>query len=115
MRRSCCRWFALVVLISAVSSLPAAAQVVTSTVAAGLSPSAVAVNPVTNKVYVSTLCGDDPQCQSNGTVTAIDGAAGVGKSALAVHAAHRLRPSFPDGQLFLDLHGHTDGLAPLAA
>ncbi|MFC1406965.1 MULTISPECIES: BTAD domain-containing putative transcriptional regulator [Streptacidiphilus] len=48
-------------------------------------------------------------------VTAIDGAAGIGKSALAIHAAHRLRPHFPDGQLFIDLHGHTDGLAPLDA
>lgn len=43
----------------------------------------------------------------------IDGLAGIGKTALAVHAGHRLRDRFPDGQLFLDLHGHTTGLAPL--
>ncbi|MFJ5229237.1 ATP-binding protein [Kitasatospora sp. NPDC088391] len=48
-------------------------------------------------------------------ISAIDGMGGVGKSALAVHAAHRLRGSFPDGQLFIDLHGHTPGLAALAA
>jgi len=48
-------------------------------------------------------------------VSAIDGMAGIGKSALAVHAAHRVRESFPDGQLFLDLHGHTPGAAPLTA
>jgi DNA-binding SARP family transcriptional activator/tetratricopeptide (TPR) repeat protein len=38
-------------------------------------------------------------------VVAIDGAAGVGKTALAVHLAHGLRARFPDGQLFVNLRG----------
>ncbi|HST67151.1 MAG TPA: BTAD domain-containing putative transcriptional regulator [Mycobacteriales bacterium] len=46
-------------------------------------------------------------------ISAIDGMAGIGKTALAVHAAHRLAPSYPDGQLFCDLHAHTAGAAPL--
>jgi len=46
-------------------------------------------------------------------VASIDGMAGVGKTALAVHAAHRMAPHYPDGQLFLDLHGYTDGVAPV--
>jgi YVTN family beta-propeller protein len=35
---------------------------------------ALAVDPVSNKIYVTNFCGDDSSCQSNGTVTAIDGA-----------------------------------------
>jgi tetratricopeptide (TPR) repeat protein/DNA-binding XRE family transcriptional regulator len=40
-------------------------------------------------------------------VCAINGMAGVGKTALAVWCAHRLEPGFADGSLFLDLRGHT--------
>jgi tetratricopeptide (TPR) repeat protein len=46
-------------------------------------------------------------------ITAIDGMAGVGKTALAVHAAHRLAGRYPDGQLFCDLHAHTPGASPV--
>jgi DNA-binding SARP family transcriptional activator len=38
-------------------------------------------------------------------LVAITGKAGVGKTTLAVHAAHRLRAQYPDGQLFVDLRG----------
>jgi tetratricopeptide (TPR) repeat protein/transcriptional regulator with XRE-family HTH domain len=45
-------------------------------------------------------------------IYAIDGMAGAGKTALAVHAAHRLAGSFPDGQYFVPLHAHTPGQGP---
>ena len=38
-------------------------------------------------------------------ITAVAGKAGVGKSTLAVHAAHRVRSLFPDGQLHVNLRG----------
>src|ERR1022692_694877 len=46
-------------------------------------------------------------------IYAIGGMAGVGKTAFAVHSAHLLAPQFPDGQIFLPLHGHTHGQRPI--
>ena len=46
-------------------------------------------------------------------IHAIDGMAGIGKTTFAVHAAHQLTGSFPDGQFFLPLHAHTLGQRPV--
>ncbi|WBQ08342.1 BTAD domain-containing putative transcriptional regulator [Kribbella sp. CA-293567] len=47
-------------------------------------------------------------------VVLINGIAGVGKTALALEAAHHLRAEYPDGQLYADLRGSGSGHGPAA-
>jgi tetratricopeptide (TPR) repeat protein len=44
------------------------------------------------------------------TIYAIDGMAGVGKTAFARHAAQEFAERYPDGAIWVDLYGHTPGM-----
>jgi tetratricopeptide (TPR) repeat protein len=46
-------------------------------------------------------------------ICSIDGMPGVGKTTLAVRVAHTLSQDFPDGQIFMHLHGHALGEPPV--
>lgn len=65
---------------------------------------------------ISRLLTDIPPSGARPTVLieAIDGMAGVGKTTVAIHAAHQLSSSYPDAQLYIDLHGHAAEGAPIA-
>jgi tetratricopeptide (TPR) repeat protein len=97
------------------SPVPSAVDMMT----AGLAPGPVRCTlPVDQAVFV----GRDKELEQIATavadvawrggviaIYAIDGMPGVGKTALAVHLAHRLADRFGDRQLFVDLHAHTPG------
>jgi DNA-binding SARP family transcriptional activator/tetratricopeptide (TPR) repeat protein len=66
---------------------------------------------------IPSFIGRDEETElvtSTGAICAIDGLPGLGKTTLAIHCAHLLRPRFPDRQLFIDLHGHTPGQEPVS-
>ena len=62
-----------------------------------------------------TWCNEPSATGGPVVISAIDGMAGIGKTALAVHTAHKLAGAYPDGQLFIDLHGYTKGSTPREA
>ncbi|MEU0135190.1 BTAD domain-containing putative transcriptional regulator [Streptomyces sp. NPDC006296] len=82
----------------------------------GPAPAAAPVRPAQLPATVPDFTGraafvtelGDRLASSEGSVMAVSalaGIGGVGKTTLAVHVAHRARPHFPDGQLYVDLQG----------
>jgi transcriptional regulator with XRE-family HTH domain len=67
--------------------------------------------------YVADLVGRDAELDTiasmHGGLVVVHGAAGTGKTSLAVRAAHLLEGRFPDGQLLVELEGATPPLERL--
>ncbi|MFI6393272.1 BTAD domain-containing putative transcriptional regulator [Nonomuraea sp. NPDC050540] len=80
-------------------------------------PLALAESPAEAASFVGRTAEGDELCEllAHGGVATITGAAGVGKTALAIHVGHRVARDFPDGQLYLNLRGAVPGRAPLTA
>jgi DNA-binding SARP family transcriptional activator/tetratricopeptide (TPR) repeat protein len=87
--------------------------------------SAPAITPAQLPRASATLIGRDDELkklngllaahQDGGLVLVVTGPAGVGKTALALHWAQTVREDFPDGQLYVDLHGYDPNQEPLGA
>ncbi|MDN3024140.1 BTAD domain-containing putative transcriptional regulator [Streptomyces sp. S.PB5] len=64
--------------------------------------------------HIAEIRGELESAAARTAVAVISGMPGVGKTGLALHVAEQLRPAFPDGQLYLNLHGATPGVRPLS-
>jgi tetratricopeptide (TPR) repeat protein/DNA-binding XRE family transcriptional regulator len=57
----------------------------------------------------AAMSGEEPGAP---WIVAVDGPPGVGKTALALRLAHHVKERFPDGQMYVDLHGYSPDAQP---
>ncbi|WP_233159047.1 AfsR/SARP family transcriptional regulator [Actinophytocola xanthii] len=56
----------------------------------------------------------DDAVRAGAHIVAVSGTAGVGKTSLVLHWAHRVRADYPDGQLYANLRGFDPGGVPVS-
>jgi tetratricopeptide (TPR) repeat protein/DNA-binding SARP family transcriptional activator len=71
--------------------------------------------PELDRLRAIVAAGEAEPDRSAPMILAIDGPAGVGKTALALRFAHESAGKFPGGQLYIDLRGFAPAGAPLSA
>lgn len=67
-----------------------------------------------SRLAASAVSGPRSGARPAVVIAAVSGTAGVGKTALVLHWAHRFADQFPDGQLYVNLHGFGPGDTPVS-
>ncbi|HEV7649739.1 MAG TPA: BTAD domain-containing putative transcriptional regulator [Actinophytocola sp.] len=65
--------------------------------------------------WLDGMARGGPARSATSRIATVSGTAGVGKTSLAVHWAHRVREEFPDGQVYLNLRGFDPAGSPVTA
>lgn len=72
------------------------------------------INDFTGRAAQVRELTEQAMSQEQPALWVVEGMGGIGKTALAVHAAHRVAHLYPDAQLYLDFRAHDQQREPLA-